>query len=158
MKQKLLILILAFSPLIGLFAQTGTITGRVTDSQSDKAIPAVTVKVATQQTVTDAEGKFKLDGINFGDVMVEFSGDGYLIIIKQVNITGDIELGTIKMTPTLGSGAQSGGLSEVNIGSLDSDDESNVQDISGLLSSSDDVFSSIASYYFRPAVFQKTGI
>lgn len=157
MKQKLLILILAFSPLIGLFAQTGTITGRVTDSQSEKAIPTVTVKVATQQTVTDAEGKFKLDGINFGDVMVEFSVDGYLLIIKQVEITGDLELGTIKMSPTLGSGAQSGGLSEVNIGSLDSDDESNVQDVGGLLSSSDDVFSSIASYTFGPLYFRTRG-
>ncbi len=148
---------LALSPLLGLYAQTGSITGRVTDSESGKAIPSVTVRVATQQTISDAEGMFLLAGLTPGDLMVEFTASGYQDFIQQIRVAETTNLGTIKMLHAMASDALSGGMSEVNIASLDSDDDSKGQNISGLLSSSNDVFESIASYTFGPAYFRMRG-
>jgi hypothetical protein len=157
MKQKLLILLLALSPLLGLYAQTGSITGRVTDSESGKNLPSVTVKVATLQTVTDVDGMFSLTGVALGEAMVEFSASGYQNIVRQITITEKTNLGTLKLLPEGADDAISGGLSEVSVTSLDTDDDSNGQNISGLLSSGNDVFESVASYTFGPAYFRMRG-
>lgn len=157
MKQKFLILMLALSPLLGLYAQTGSITGRVTDSESGKAIPSVSIRVATQQTITDGEGMFSLTGLTPGDLMVEFSASGYQDFIQQVKVAESTNLGTVKLMPAGAADAISGGMSEVNIASSDSDDDSKGQNISGLLSSSNDVFVSTASYTFGPAYFRMRG-
>ncbi|MBK6964286.1 MAG: TonB-dependent receptor [Bacteroidales bacterium] len=157
MKQKLFILLLAFSPLLGLFAQTGSITGRITDSESGKAIPSVTVKVATQQTVTDNEGIFNLSGLTPGDCMVVFTSSGYQDITQQITVAETTNLGTIKMLPTIASDAASSGLSEVNVTALDSEDDGNGQAVSGLLTSGSDVFESVAAYTFGPAYFRMRG-
>jgi hypothetical protein len=101
MKQKLFILLLAMSPLLGLYAQTGSITGRITDSESGKAIPSATVKVATQQTATDTEGMFNLTGLTSGDCVVVFTATGYQEITQQITVVETTNLGTIKMLPTM---------------------------------------------------------
>ncbi len=156
MKQKLLILILVVCPLFGLYAQTVTLSGRVADSESGKAMPSVTVQVANQQSVTNVEGVFSLDGISPGTVMVEFSASGYQNYIQQLTVSETTDIGTVKMLPSITSDASSG-ISEVAIGSLDSDDDGKGQNISGLLSSSNDVFVSTASYTFGPAYFRMRG-
>lgn len=156
MNKKLLILLLALSPLLGLFAQTGNILGRVADAESGKPLPSVTVKVATQQTLTDAEGMFNLTGVATGEVIVEFLISGYETIRQAVNVGETTNLGTVKMTPTYVNDLVSGGLSEISISS-DSDDDSKAQNISGLLSSSNDIFVSTASYTFGPAYFRMRG-
>ncbi|MBL7904676.1 MAG: TonB-dependent receptor [Bacteroidales bacterium] len=157
MKQKILILLLAISPLLGLYAQTGTVSGRVTDSQSGKTLPAVTVKVGTQQTFTDNEGLFSLPGISPGDAVIELSAAGYQTLTQQISVTAATNLGTLKMLATVASEAINDGMSEVSIASIDSDDDSKGQSISGLLTSSSDVFESVASYTFGPAYFRMRG-
>ncbi|MBW6490739.1 MAG: carboxypeptidase regulatory-like domain-containing protein [Lentimicrobium sp.] len=156
MNKKFLILLLAMSPLLGLFAQTGTLLGRVTDAESGRPLPSVTVKVATQQTFTDSEGQFSLSGVATGEIVVEFLFSGYENISQVVNVGETTNLGTIKMTPSYLNDLMSGGLSEISISS-DSDDDSKAQNISGLLSSSNDIFVSTASYTFGPAYFRMRG-
>jgi len=156
MNKKLLILLLAFSPLFGLYAQTGNITGRVADAETNRPLPSVTVKVATQQAFTDGDGLFSITGVATGDVVVEFILSGYENINQFVNVGESTNLGTIKMTPSYLNDLSSGGLSEISISS-DSDDDSKGQNISGLLSSSNDVFARIASFTFGPAYFRMRG-
>lgn len=148
---------LAISPLLGLYAQTGVIKGRVTDSESGKPIPSVTVKVASQVALTNVEGIFNIDGVSNGDAMVEFSAAGYQDIVQQITVKGSTDMGTVKMALSGSSDVLSSGLSEVNISSIDSDDDGKGQTISGLLSSSNDVFVSIASYTFGSAYFRTRG-
>ena len=59
-------------------AQSGTITGSVTDSENNDALPGVNVilKNTTNGTNTDFNGNFSLNNIESGDVLV-FSYLGY---------------------------------------------------------------------------------
>lgn len=157
MTKKLLTLLLALSLLPGIYAQTGLVTGRVADKESGKPLPSVTVKTGTQQAFTDADGIFSLGGIAAGEAIVEFSLQGYEDIIQRVTVGETTNLGTIKMTPTFIADILSGGLAEISISSSDSDDDSKGQNISGLLSSSNDVFVSTAAYTFGPAYFRMRG-
>jgi hypothetical protein len=157
MNKKLMILLLVLGPFAGLFAQTGLVTGRVIDAESARPLPTVTVKIGTQQTFSDAEGIFSFSGVSTGDAAAEFSISGYESIIKLITVTEETDLGTIKMTPSYVSDLMSGGLSEISISSSDSDDDSKGQNISGLLSASNDVFVNTASYTFGPAYFRMRG-
>ena len=64
-----------FLLLLGFYtmtAQTGSITGSVTDSNSNEPLPGVNVIVqnTTNGTNTDFNGNFSLDNVNSGDVLV----------------------------------------------------------------------------------------
>jgi iron complex outermembrane receptor protein len=87
--------------LLGLFlfatllaaAQTGSISGRVTD-ESKKTLPgaSVSIKGTGKSTSTDANGNFKLSGVNKGTVTLTVSFVGYTSAEKTVNVTGDVRV------------------------------------------------------------------
>jgi TonB-linked SusC/RagA family outer membrane protein len=87
--------------LLGLFlfatllatAQTGSISGRVLD-ESKKTLPgaSVSIKGTTQSTSTDANGNFKINGVNKGTVTLTVSFVGYKSAEKTVNVTGDVSV------------------------------------------------------------------
>ena len=73
--------ILNFLLLLGFFtmtAQSGSITGSVTDSNTNDPLPGVNVivKNTTNGTNTDFNGNFSVDNVSAGDVLV-FSYLGY---------------------------------------------------------------------------------
>ena len=77
------LLILLFLLPLSILAQS-TISGTVTDSKTNQAIPGVNVKVkgSTNGTATDFDGKFRLSNVKKGDALT-FSYIGY----KDVSIT-----------------------------------------------------------------------
>ncbi|MFM6953676.1 MAG: SusC/RagA family TonB-linked outer membrane protein [Sphingobacteriaceae bacterium] len=87
--------------LLGLFlfatllaaAQTGSISGRVTD-ESKQALPgaSVSIKGTGKSTSTDSNGNFKLSGVNKGTVTLTVSFVGYNSAEKTVNVTGDVRV------------------------------------------------------------------
>lgn len=156
MVKKLLIFLLSLGLAQGLYAQTGLVTGRVADGESGKPLPSVTVKAGTQQAFTDADGIFNLGGLTIGGLIIEFSLPGYAEVVQQVTVSESTNLGTIKMLPSGIAEVLSGGLSELSISSSDDDDASG-QNISGLLSSSNDIFVSTAAYTFGSAYFRMRG-
>jgi len=85
--------LLAFFVLINLsvFAQTGSISGKVLD-ETNQPLPgaSVSVKGTDRQTSTDANGNFKLTGISSGNVSVVVKYIGYQEMEKSVNATGDV--------------------------------------------------------------------
>jgi iron complex outermembrane receptor protein len=92
-KLLLLLSVLIFSSMTG-FAQTGDVTGTVTDASDQQPIPGATVVVkgTTTGTVTDMDGKYT---INVGtDAILEFSYMGYESqeIKVQPNTTVNISL------------------------------------------------------------------
>ncbi|MDB5121147.1 MAG: rane protein [Sphingobacteriales bacterium] len=86
-------LLLAFFVLINLsvFAQTGSISGKVLD-ETNQPLPgaSVSVKGTDNQTSTDANGNFKLTGISSGNVSVIVKYIGYQEMEKTVNATGSV--------------------------------------------------------------------
>jgi hypothetical protein len=91
---------------------------------------------------------FSLPGLTQGELMVEFTAPGYVAIIRQVTVAEATNLGTIKMLMTIASDAINSGFSEVNVTALDSENDNSGQAVSGLLTSGNDVFESVASYIF----------
>lgn len=157
MYKKFFTLALLLSMITGVFAQTASITGKVVDADTDRALPSVTVKVGTQQTLTDETGKYLISGLTPGEIVVEFSVTGFSNHVRQFTIAeGENVLDVIAMDPDFNTEIQMSGLSEISISS-DGDDDSKGQYISGLLSSSNDVFVSVASYTFGGAYFRMRG-
>ena len=74
-------------------AQTGTITGSVTDSNNNDALPGVNVivKTTTNGTNTDFNGNFSLDNVKTGDVLV-FSYLGYKTLEYSVSDSFNISI------------------------------------------------------------------
>ena len=83
MKFSLIIIIL-ISPF--LFAQTGEITGRITDGNNP--VPSVNILILNTGfgTVTDHEGKYRLKGIPQGKQTIRYSSVGYKTETRDVNI------------------------------------------------------------------------
>ncbi len=156
MIRRIILLLLAILPATVLYAQTGTVLGIVTDADKGNALPAVTVRIGTQQTTSRTDGSFELQGITIGEGMIDFSLNGYEDHTLQITVQETVNLGTIKLKAAPASDVSSG-LAEISLASFDSDDDSRAQNISGLLSSSNDVFVSAASYSFSAAYFRMRG-
>ncbi len=156
MIKRLLLILLVLGPVMGIYAQTFTVTGRITDSEKEINLPAVLVRIGTQQTASRADGSFELQGISQGEAVIDFSLNGYEDLMKQINVQSDTDLGIVALKPEPVSDLNAG-LAELSLASLDSDDDSRSQNISGLLSSSNDVFVSAASYTFSSAYFRMRG-
>src|SRR5699024_6914802 len=100
MFKKVLLTVATFLLTAGAaFAQTGTLTGSVTDANSDEPLPGVNVFIPDLQrgAATDAEGKFTIEGIEYGTYTVRASFIGYTtfeqeVTIDQETVTLDIEL------------------------------------------------------------------
>ncbi|MEY5069577.1 MAG: hypothetical protein RLZ47_1439 [Bacteroidota bacterium] len=94
--------------LLGLFlfatllatAQTGSISGRVVD-ESKQALPgaSVSIKGTNKNTSTDANGNFKLSGVNNGSAILVVRFVGYQNIERTVNVSGDVRV-DFSMQPT----------------------------------------------------------
>ncbi len=74
------------------FAQTGTITGRVTEAESGRPLPAATVRLTAQPTLralTNSEGHYLLRGVPVGSHEVEVLFVGYATGRGTVTVTAD---------------------------------------------------------------------
>lgn len=107
--KNILVIILLIIPAAR--AQTGNITGKVTDGSGP--IPSVNILVANTGigTVTDEDGKYYLKGIPAGSQTIRYSSVGYKTETREVNIRADrtieidivleqtvIEVGEVKVT------------------------------------------------------------
>jgi hypothetical protein len=83
MKNALIIIVIATK---FLFAQTGNLTGKVTDGNNP--VPSVNILVLNSGigTVTNEEGKYLLKGIPEGKQVIRYSSVGYKTVTKEVNI------------------------------------------------------------------------
>jgi TonB-linked SusC/RagA family outer membrane protein len=70
------------------FAQTGTITGAVTDESSGETLPSVNVYIVELQrgAATNAQGEFTIEGVEYGTYTVRASFVGYNTFEQQVTV------------------------------------------------------------------------
>lgn len=81
------------------FAQTGTITGTVTDQSSGEALPSVNIFIVDLErgTATDVNGEFTIEDVEYGTYTVRASFVGYEtfeqeVTVDQETVTLDIAL------------------------------------------------------------------
>lgn len=161
MKKKLLIFLFGIFSIVTTYAQQTLIKGSVKDAVSFEPIPDVTITIenTNQSTKTNALGEFEFSGkVPFGEQVLKVFKDGYTakrypIVVNEgqtVNITdmtlefdnsSSNELFTITLSDD-----------ELN------DDTSGSDNISGLLSSSLDVFQRTAAFEFSSSFFKVRGL
>jgi TonB-linked SusC/RagA family outer membrane protein len=87
MIRFLLIGFLYFLNLANLWAQAGSISGTITDAKGE-TLPGVSVVIqgSTQGSVTDLNGKFKIDNLSAGKYVLAISYIGYDAQSKEVTL------------------------------------------------------------------------
>jgi hypothetical protein len=155
MTKKLLLILLAFSPFAFLQAQTGNIRGRVVEAETLQGLPSILVTVNQQQVLTDANGAFVVFNTSSGKTEIAFSAAGFQTKSIEIDIEEDTNMGEVVLEPVTFAGTED--IPEINLEMLDTDDDARAQNISGLLHSSRDVFSSYAAFSFGQAWFRMRG-
>jgi len=153
MKKTLILFALIFGAILSGIAQTGNLSGKITDA-NNKPVPGAVIVVGNSQTTTDATGSFNIANASYGKGEISISADGFESLVVLFDVTKEQnDLGTIKI-------ANSGNNSNVNegtIATLEMDEDSQQQSISGLLHSSNDVFVNTAGFVFSAAYFRMRG-
>lgn len=102
MFRKLLLtsLVCLFTSM-GAFAQTGTLTGEVTDSKTGETIVGANVFIPEAQSgsPTDADGNYEITGIDPGSYTVRITYIGYKKVTQSVDITAGNNTLNVQMDP-----------------------------------------------------------
>lgn len=74
---------------VGVYAQSGSLTGIVTDASTNESMPAVNVVITelTRGTATDVDGKYSITNIPAGTYTVRVTSVGYKIFEEKINIS-----------------------------------------------------------------------
>ncbi|MDX1829755.1 MAG: TonB-dependent receptor [Lutibacter sp.] len=156
MKKVLATALLCIFVFVKISAQTNTIIeGTIFERNSEKALEGVNISVQNTiiQTISDANGSFKLKNVSTGNIIVEVNLSGYQIQKIPVEIIDNqtINLGTIYLEPMVLDDQNA------NLISLTDDGNRNSDYISGLFQSSKDAYLKAAAFNFSQAWFKVRG-
>jgi len=161
MKKSFLIFLFGIFSTFTLVAQQTTVKGSVKDAVTDEPIPDVTVSI--QKTVltekTDGFGQFTFKNeVPLGEQILKIQKDGfttkfYPIIINEGK-TLDIQDMTLDLAVTNEQDLFTITLSDDEL----NDDTSGSDNISGLLSASQDIFQRTAAFEFSSSFFRIKGL
>ena len=100
-KKLLSLAILSSLFTVSAFAQSGTLSGTITDASTGESLPAVNVVLTEimKGASTDADGEYQITGIEPGTYTVEVTYIGYSTISQEVSISAgantlDFEMAT----------------------------------------------------------------
>ncbi|MEX0660918.1 MAG: SusC/RagA family TonB-linked outer membrane protein [Balneolaceae bacterium] len=100
LKKLLLFSIMCLTSISFAFAQSSTISGTITDAETDEPIPQANVYITELQRgdATDFEGGYEISDVEHGTYMVRVSSVGYAtveesITVDDANTTFDFSLG-----------------------------------------------------------------
>lgn len=161
MKKPVFIFLFGIFSVLTAFAQQTIVKGSVKDATSNQPIPNVTVTIEGTDisTSTDGFGMFNFEAdVPLGEQMLNLSKEGYLtnrypIVVNEgqtVDITDMIMDIDVSDSPDLFTITLSD--DELN------DDTSGADNISGLLSASQDVFARTAAFEFSSSFFRVRGL
>lgn len=154
-----------FFSLVGFFlfffsfvnAQNGKMSGKITESGTGKAVPSISVRISAlnMSAVSDQEGFFEIKNIPYGKHTVTISGGAFETYETSIDVNAaSVTLPNIELKKKAG---ETEGIAEISTIVLDQEDENKDQNISGLLHSSDDIFTSTAGYIFGSMSFRPRG-
>lgn len=103
MKKNLLTVLFTLLS-VWAFAQTGSISGKVTDGDSYEPLPGanILIKGTSLGTISDINGEFKIDQLNPGNYLLEISFIGYEPNESFVTVRAgkNMTIGEIKLKPS----------------------------------------------------------
>ena len=105
MFKKLLSLAILSSLLtVSAFAQSGILSGTITDSNTGETLPAVNVVLTEimKGASTNADGEYQISGIEPGTYTVEVTYIGYSTISEEISITVGANTFNVEMTTDVG--------------------------------------------------------
>lgn len=159
MRLKLFLLVLLMSAF-GLTASAAKLTGTVVNGTSGSPVAGATVKLDVIAAVTGFNGDFALDGVSNGPAYVVVMADGFESAGIDVQVSGDMHLGQIRLTPSYDNKVDEyfGNTDDLMFDEAALDDEEAVsQGVSSLTGSNDNIYYSTASYNFGPMYFNYRG-
>ena len=155
--KSLLLLLLATATVSALHAQEGGIRGKVVSRNGREALSNVKVTIESTglSTETDRDGNFVFDNLPRGDYRVVFDAPDFEDFDMRVRVEQNMrDLNAVVITPVM----TSAGFDDSIFSEFDSDSSSSdAQALPSSLSSSKDVFNSIASYRFGEMRFNVRG-
>lgn len=156
---KLLFFLLITASAPALLGQSVTVSGKIVDQQTNEPIGQATIRALAQETDTDDSGDFELTVLTSEKALtVSISAPAYRELEKVIDIPayGAVDLGTLYLSTEENIG-QIGAEDIIPTITLSTDEDAVVQNISGLLTASRDVFISAAAYNFGPYRFNIRG-
>ena len=161
MKKSFLIFLLGILTGFTTLAQQTIIKGSVKDAISGQALPNVTITIeeTSQSVQTDPSGEFSFTSkVPLGEQVLSLSKAGYITgrfpIVVNEGQTLEITDMFLKIDVSDSSGLFTITLSDDEL----NDDTSGADNISGLLSSSQDVFQRTAAFEFSSSFFRVRGL
>lgn len=156
-------IITALFCLVGIFAfaQKGNVEGYIVKANTTNTIhKAIVIADDGSQGITDAKGYFKFE-LEAGERTITIELDGYTKFSKSIKISPNQteSLGTLGMEPTATTALDENldRIPVIALSAADLDDDTESQDISGLLTASRDVFLNAAAYSLGPLRFRVRG-
>ena len=101
MKKHLLVIVTFVFALTSALAQSGTVKGRLLDSENGEGIFGATIFVqgTSKGAISDVDGNFNISGLS-GEVTLKISYLGYESLEITRDVSGGADLGDIQMTST----------------------------------------------------------
>ena len=156
--KRISLFLLSMVIAVGLMAQN-VITGTTMLKGVEQAVAGVTVTLgsSSQQVVTNEDGFFTLSSENTGSDVLIFSGNGIINYQRIINVqSGITDVGVIYLTINAQAAVEEDMMLTISEEELDAEGSS--QNVSGLLSSQGDVFTSNAGYQFSSMRFRMRGL
>ena len=93
MHRKLLILFALLLTSVCAYAQTWSVSGRITEAGSDTPVTGAVVRIGEDYlwAVSDAEGGFTFRNVQAGKHVMEVSCLGFVNVVMEIDVTKDIE-------------------------------------------------------------------
>ena len=160
MKQNCIIFLIGFLSYFTAFAQQTVVKGSVNDLTSNQPLAGVviTFEGALLSTDTDASGGFVFSSnIPLGEQVLSLSKDGYMVTRYPIVVNDGKTLDIQDMMMSIDTSLDDFFTITLSDDELN-DDTSGADNISGLLSSSQDVFQRAAAFEFSSSFFRVRGL
>ena len=160
MKQNCIIFLIGFLSYFTAFAQQTVVKGSVNDLTSNQPLAGVviTFEGALLSTDTDASGGFVFSSnIPLGEQVLSLSKDGYMVARYPIVVNDGKTLDIQDMMMSIDTSLDDFFTITLSDDELN-DDTSGADNISGLLSSSQDVFQRAAAFEFSSSFFRVRGL
>ncbi len=161
MKQTFINLMFGIFIVLNAFSQETTVKGSVIDATSSAPIPDVTVSIEGSNftTTTDGFGTFNFSGeIPLGEQVLNISKDSYITNRYPITVNEGQTVDITDMTLDIDVSDSADMFTIVLSDDELNDDTSGADNISGLLSASQDVFERTAAFEFSSSFFRVRGL
>ncbi len=160
MRKLVLSILFMMQAIFGFAQQSGSVTGKVVDSKSQRPLHNVVVSVQNTNItkLTNIDGVFLLENVPAGNHLIQVRSNGYTAQLLPIELEAgqNLDFSTISLEEDITGELQMSliTLTENDLG----DDNSGSETTSGLLQASRDVFEQVAAFNWGQARYRVRGL